>query len=798
MKVSYRWLQDYIDIPWSAQELANRLTMAGLEVESVERIAPDLSQVYVGEVLEVTPHPNAALNVCQICIGDKTLTIVCGAPNVRVGIKVPVAVEGATLPNNMQIGVANLRGVTSYGMACSEAELGLGDDDGGLMELSDETKAGQTLSAALGLDDLVLDVSIYANRPDCMSMLGIAREVAALLGQTIRYPELTLTELTKPTNELTSITVEDGTKCPRYSARVIENIHITASPLWMQQKLRAAGMRPINNVVDITNFVMLETGQPLHAFDYGKLAENRIVVRLARENEQFVTLDGVKRNLVSEMLMICDANQPVCIAGVMGGENSEVSNETQTILLEAASFAAINVRRTSRKLGIFSEAAARFEKGMDPEGTVYALNRAAWLLAKYAGGDIAAGVIDIRNGQAGTKRVQLRPTKVNQLLGTTIGEQEMKDILNSLELVVDNQVSPWQITIPSFRQDIELECDLIEEIARHWGFAKVPVTLPSGANAQGGQSRMQSLMDELRRSLVGGGLSEAINYTFVNPKGVTQIGLGDQEPYNLMIPLQNPLTEDHAVMRTTLLPSLLDSAQRNLSRQQDRINFFEVGSVYLPESLPLKEQPQEELRLGLLLFGARKQRHFSTQVEYYDFYDIKGYVETVLAHFSADFVHETGEFLPLHPGRQGQVRVGEQVVAHYGELHPDVQKAYKIPDRTYVAEIDLHALLAYPKKLPLFQQLPRFPAVERDIALILDQTVPVADVVDTLRDKGGVLLTKIGVFDVYAGKQVPEGKKSVAFSFVFQANQTLTDEEVAQQLELMYKGVQEKFNADIR
>ncbi len=799
MKVSYRWLQEFVEIPWSAQELADRLTMAGLEVESVESIAPALDQVVVGEIEEITVHPNAdSLNVCQICVGEERKTIVCGAPNVAVGMKVPVALEGVILPNGMQIKSVDLRGVKSYGMACSEVELAVGDDASGLMVLPSESPVGHSVSAALGLDDLVLDVSIYANRPDCMSMIGIAREVAALLGTRITYPNVNLVESNLPIEELASITVEAQEKCPRYSARLLQNIEIGPSPQWIQQKLRAAGMRPINNVVDITNFVMLETGQPLHAFDYDQLAEHRIVVRTALDGEELITLDGEKRSLTKDMLMICDANQSACIAGVMGGENSEVTESTTSILLESANFAAANIRRTSRRLGILSEAAARFEKGIDPHGTLLALNRAADLLHRYAAAQVAKGVLDVNHVTSHKQTVELSPKRVNQLLGTDIPEQEMISMLTSLELVIDDSSAPWQVTVPSFRQDIELECDLIEEVARLWGFDNVPVTLPSGLTSQGSTSVTQRRCDLLRTTLVGAGLSEAINYSFVHPKNIERVGLKDVERYSRQIPLQHPLTEDYSVMRTTLIPGLLDCASRNLSRQQQRVNLFELGAVYIPEKLPLQAQPREQRYLSLLLTGPRQKSHWDVKAENYDFYDLKGYVELVLSQFSGEFVWECGEFPVFHPNRQGQIRLGKQVVGGYGEIHPRVQKEYRIVERVYVAEIDLDTLLQFPKKTSLFMALPKFPAVDRDMALLLADDVQVADVVNTLQLAGGELLKKVEVFDVYQGAQVSQGMKSVAFSFIFQGNHTLTDEVVNQQMKLMYQSVQQKYKAEIR
>lgn len=799
MKISYRWLKDYVDFTWDAEELADKLTMVGLEVESVEDLAPEITEVYVGEILEIEPHPNAKLNICQISVGDKVLNIVCGAPNVRVGMKVPVAVEGAVLPNGTEIKATDLRGVMSYGMACSEVELGLGEDDSGLLELPDEVTVGTDLITALSLDDQVIDVSIYANRPDCMSVIGIAREVAALAGTKLKYPTVNVVESERQITDLTSVEVIDTKKCPRYSVRVIENITITDSPLWMQQKLRTAGMRPINNVVDITNFVMLETGQPLHAFDFDKLTENRIVVRTPKTEEKtFVTLDGVERDLTAEMTLICDEKEPVCIAGVMGGENSEVTSETKNILLESANFAAANIRRTSRAISVSSEAAARYEKGIDPSSTVIAVDRAAALLAEYANGSVACGIIDVDNSGAEEKNIKLRPQRVNQLLGTEIPELTMVEILEHLEFTIDQSHQPWLVTVPAFRRDLELETDLIEEIGRYWGFENIPTTLPGGSSAQGGESYSLTVRDQLRARLVGYGLSETMSYSFVSPNSLKLSKLSEVDEYANTIPLANALTEDLAVMRTTLMPSLLDCVTRNVNRQQSRVSLFEISSIFVAQELPLLNQPQEPLRISVALSGARQPQHWSIGEETYDIYDIKGVVEGILAEFSADYQWLVGDLPLFHPGRQGQVTIGDQVIAKYGEVHPDVQKSYRIPDLVYLAEIDLEALLAYPSLTPEFKPLPKFPASDRDMAILVAEDTPVAEIVTILQEAGGDILRTVEVFDVYQGKQIEAGKKSVAFAFVFQSDHTLTDEEINRQMDLMYQAVKDNYNAVIR
>ena len=626
-----------------------------------------------------------------------------------------------------------------------------------------------------------------------MSVLGIAREVAALTGQKLKYPCIELKEGNEDVNAFAQIEVIAQDKCPRYSARVIKNVEIKPSPLWLQKRLIAAGMRPINNVVDITNFVMLETGQPLHAFDYDDLVDHKIIVRTANQGEKLVTLDGVERELDPEMLMICDPQGPVCIAGVFGGKRSEVSHKTKTILLESATFSRVSIRRTSRSLGIFSEAAARFEKGLDIEGTIFALNRASELFVRYANGKVAKGIIDVRaENEKQDQKIYFRPEKVNELLGTKIEEKEMQDILERLEIEVDVQSKPWVVKVPSFRGDLELEHDVIEEIARHWGYERIPTTLPGGTTA-GGQTLELDICDEIRSRLVGAGLLEAITYSFIHRDRVAKLGIKGVE----QIELANPLSEDLTVMRTTLLPGLLDCLARNASRQQNRISIFELGAVFLPDSLPLKSLPKEERHLGIALMGARQELMWNIIQEDYDFYDIKDFLNwfypCLQLTSSSKGIHPV-----FHPERQAQVLLNGKVIAVLGETHPEIQRIYDLPKRSYLLELNIDALVERAKSEFKFNQLPRFPVVERDLALLVAQDELVGDIMLALKEEGGELLKNINVFDVYQGKQIPEGKKSVAFSFQFQADRTLTDDEVNRVVEMMHIRVKRDFNAEIR
>ena len=655
-----------------------------------------------------------------------------------------------------------------------------------------ELELGESLVEALGLDDMILDVSIYANRPDCMSMLGVAREVAAIAGTQIRCPAIDYVETDPHISELTSVQVENSKKCPRYTAKLLGNINIGPSPLWMQMRLRAAGMRPINNVVDITNYVMLELGQPLHAFDFHRLKENRIVVRTAGPGETIVTLDGETRALNSSMLVICDAEDPKCIAGVMGGEDSEVTEETTTILLESANFQGVSIRRTSRSLGLSSESAARFEKGIDPHGTVFASHRAAHLLESIVGAKVYSGMIDKSVVDDREPEIQLCPRRVNDLLGVKVPKDDMITILTSLGFGVEPSSEVLQVTVPSYRGDIEIEADLVEEIARIWGFDKIPTTFPRGETTIGGQGKSLELSDYVREVLVGAGLKESITYSFIRPDSNDRLlRSGDPE----MIKIQNPISEDWSAMRHSLLPGLLSTISINANRQQSRVALFEIGAVYLGE-VPLTTQPKEELRLGIALWGNRHEPNWANPDEKYDFFDVKGLLELLFR--GTSFQGSVGENASLHPGRQGQVTYEGEEIATFGEVHPAVLRNFRISDRAYVAEVRLDLLTKHYGRTVQFESLPKFPSVERDLAVVVNAQQPVGELMDVLQKEGGEILKSVRVFDVYQGKPIPAGQKSVAFSLRFQADRTLVEKEVNTVIEHLVTVLNTQFGAEIR
>ncbi|MGI6147861.1 MAG: phenylalanine--tRNA ligase subunit beta [Firmicutes bacterium] len=795
MLVSLNWLRDYVDIPWAPEELADRLTMAGLEVEGITYLNPGLDNVRVGRILHAAPHPNGEeLYVCNVDVGDgEALQIVCGAPNTAAGQIVAVALPGAVLPGGFTIESREIRGVVSHGMICSEKELGIGEDESGILVLPEEAEVGRDLAKALFLDDVVLDISIYANRPDCMSMLGIAREVAALTGGKLRYPDLDYAAIPARAADHLRVEVLDTKYCPRYTALMVQRVKVGQSPLWMHARLRAAGMRPINNVVDITNYVMLELGQPLHAFDYAKLAEGRIEVRLARSGERLVTLDGQERELSEEMLMICDGAGPVCIAGVMGGSNSEVTDATKTIVLESANFNPVSVRRTSKRLGIASESAARFEKGIDPTGTLTAAQRAAHLMAKYAEAEVLEGVLDVDAANRTPKVIPFQPARAYRLLGTEIPESEMEKIFSALDFTIHKGENAWFVTVPSHRRDIELEADLVEEVARIWGYDKIPTTVPFGVTMVGGQSRAEQLADKLRAKLVGFGIQEALTYSFISPDSNARLQV--DTPVEMMR-IANPISEELACMRTSLLPGLLTAVSTNSGRQQSRVALFEIGAVYLPESGDLLAQPREPRRLGIVLYGQRHDRNWAVPSAEYDFYDVKGILESLLV--GEDLVWTKGQSPTFHPFRQGEVSSGGRRAAVYGEIHPNVARNFRISGRVYAAEVDLEVLLEHDTGLASYREISRYPRIDRDLAILVDRERPAADILEAIKHQGGELLQEAAVFDVYQGKQVPEGKKSVAFSLQFQANRTLKEAEVNEIMERIIASLRERFGAEIR
>ena len=745
MNVTLNWLKNYINFEFSPSELADRLTMLGVEVESIKQLGAELEGVIVGSVTSIRPHPNAdKLVLCQVDTGGtEELQIVCGAPNVREEMLAPVATIGATLPVGLTIKRAKLRGETSEGMLCSEKELGLSEDAAGLMELPTDTHLGIPLSEALGLDDVVFELEITPNRPDCLSLIGVAREIRAETGNPLKLPTVDLKESSTNAGDLTSVTIDAPELCPRYTARVIQGVKVAESPAWLQQRLESVGIGVINNIVDITNFVLMEYGQPLHAFDYDKLTENRIVVRRATDIEQITTLDEVERELTPDMLVIADAEKPVALAGIMGGYDSEITETTCDVLLESAYFNPSSVRATAKALGISTEASYRFERGADPGVVLAALDRAAQLIAELAGGTVCEGTVDVYPGQQPLTEIQLRPERVNFVLGTTLEAVEMVQILNRLGFDVDTTGEVYQVTVPTFRSDITREIDLIEEIARVHGYDNIPTALPKGDIPVPAPDPKTEVRRRIKHFLLAAGMMEAVNYSFCDPNCFDKIRLNANDPLRNTLQLRNPLSPEMSVLRTTLLPGLLENAQANKNHQVSDIALFEISNVFIPEEGLEGEMPRskEFERIAGILTGnvirgtildrvipEPSGRLILSEVEQFlmnsdggeirfehlkeiigaldgsiiysnpyrppDFFDIKGVIEGMLeACDISDYTFEKTDESIFHPGYNAKVLLDDkqassnyylpQCLGIFGETHPEVLEKYNLSDKPH-------------------------------------------------------------------------------------------------------------------
>lgn len=805
MRFSVDWLKEYVKTERPPEELADQLTMLGAEVERVFPFSAPMPTLAAGRIESMSPHPNAKnLSLCLVNAGAEPIQVVCGAPNARAGVSAPFAPVGSTLPNGGAIRAANIRGETSYGMLCSEKELGISEDADGIMELQD-APPGTLLSEPLGMNDMILDVSITPNRPDCLSVVGIAREIAAKDRLPLIMPPAQLTETGDPVEKRAAVEIHDSDLCPRYAARVVLNVRVGPSPMWMQRRIRSAGMRPINNIVDATNFVLMELGHPLHAFDLDLLSENRIVVRRAREGETLLTLDGKERALNGGMLVIADADKPVALAGIMGGADSEVGGNTTDILLESAYFDPVNVRRTSKALGLQTEASYRFERGADPEAVPRALDRTAQLIADIAGGTVCKGAIDCHPKPAQPVRIRLRPERANALLGVEIPTDEMRGILTRLGFQVSGEET-LETVAPTFRPDIEREVDLIEEAARVYGYDKIPVTLPTGTAAP---KRNEERALRLR---VGGimrrrGLSEAVNMPWLPKDALDAVRLPDDDPRREQIALKNPMTTEMAVLRSTLLPSLLENIARNSRRQVNRARLYELQRVFLidksSDKRGEKEAARERWTLGGVLWGDDPNR-WTEPTRPLDFYDAKGVVETLFEDLGIDnWRLERGVHPGFHPGRSAQVFVNETAVGDLGEAHPDVMDAYDLPGRAYLFEIDMEALAPFAQEERQMTPLPQFPGAARDLAVVVDENIPAEAVLRAIHNPpqegaDGIVHTA-RLFDLYTGEGIGEGKKSLAFALFFQkSGGTLTDEEIEDAMERILQTLKQELNAERR
>jgi phenylalanyl-tRNA synthetase beta chain len=801
MIISLNWLKDYVDYSVSPEELADRLTMSGLEVESIEYTGKALENVVVAEILDMGPHPDAdKLSLCRVSDGANEYPIVCGASNMKAGDKVALATTGTVLPpgpkfpEGITIKKAKIRGQVSEGMLCAENELGLGTESDGIMILPPGAVPGTRLIDEIGVNDVLLEIAITPNRPDCLSVVGTAREVAAILSGKAGYPEPSISESGSPVGDYVSVEILSPAKCPRYTCRVITGVKIGPSPKWMKTRLESSGIRSINNVVDVTNYVLLELGQPLHAFDYGLVKGKKIIVRQAGEGEIIKTLDGVERKLTGDDLLICDAERAVALAGVMGGADTEVTEGTSNILLESAYFSPDTVRKTSRKTGLKSESSYRFERGVDPEGVVRALDRAAALIAELAGGKVAAGRIDENPIKIEPAVVSVTAKRVNAILGTNISEEEIISIQKRLGLELlssDNGVLTFKV--PTYRVDLTREIDIIEEMARLYGYNNIPVTLPAVAMKTELPQSVRTAQSKFKEIFTANGFYEAINYSFE-----------DEELLRLFspegaLPILNPISKDGAVMRTSLTAGLVKNVVLNLSRQESDVRIFETGKVYIPSSGD--KLPKEINKLAAAATG-RKQPELWDREEL-DFFDLKAILEKAFGALhlpSGAAFRAASEIEFLHPGKSAEIIIDSEAVGYVGELHPGLLERLELTKRVYVAEIDLDAAARLTAgKKGEFKPLPKFPSVRRDIALVVDEGVTAGSIIDEIKSLGSGLIEDARIFDVFTGGSVQTGKKSVAVSLHLRAaDKTLTEDEINKIQDKALKKLRLALGAELR
>ncbi|MDP4143907.1 MAG: phenylalanine--tRNA ligase subunit beta [Bacillota bacterium] len=792
MKVPYKWLKDYVNVNVSPNELGDALTLSGSKVEEIITSGDEIQNVVTGKILKIEQHPDAEkLVICQVEVGEKEpVQIVTGANNMKEQDIVPVALHGSSLPGGLKIKKGKLRGIVSNGMMCSEEELGIATEEQvhGLMILPADTPIGKDIKEVLGLDNSVIDFEITSNRPDCLSVVGIARETAATLDLKYTMPDLNFNAKCKDNIE-DNLKVEIKDKlCKRYMARGVKNIKIQDSPAWMQERLIQAGVRPINNIVDITNFVMLELGQPMHAFDVREITSNTIAVERAKDGEKFTTLDGVERELNSQILNIKDGDRTVGIAGIMGGLNSEVKEDTTGIIFECANFDGTNIRISSKNLGLRTEASGRFEKDLDPNLIETAMDRACNLVEELGAGEIMEGTIDVYPEKLEPHTLDVDYNWVNSFLGLNVSKEEMKACLDRLDLKTEINEDILHIFVPTFRCDVNIKEDVAEEVARIYGYNNVPSTLIKVSSVRTGKHKNQYLNDLVIEALLSSGLNESISYSFVSPKIFDKILLSEDSSLRNAIAIKNPLGEDFSIMRTTSIHSMMESLARNYSRNNSAARLFEIGKVYIPNE-DANKIPEERNIVTIGMYGDC------------DYLDLKGVVENILGVLginNATFARES-ENPTFHPGKTAAVSIKKQYMGIVGEIHPDVNDNYGMDERCYIAEINLDILFANANLERKYKALPKFPAVDRDIALLVKDEVLVQQIEDIIRKQGGSILEDVKLFDVYKGKQIPDGMKSVAYSILYRAeDRTLTDKEVTKVHDKILRALEFQLGAQLR
>ena len=797
MNTSLSWIKAYVpDLDVTAQEYADAMTLSGTKVEGYEELDADLDKIVIGQIEKIEKHPNAdKLVVCQVNLGKETTQIVTGAPNVFEGAKVPVVLDGGRVagghdgsktPGGIKIKKGKLRGVESNGMMCSIEELGSTRDmypeapEEGIYIFPEDAQVGENAVKALGLDDVVVEYEVTSNRVDCFSVVGIAREAAATFDKTFVPPVVTETGNDEDVNDYVKVSVENTDLCPRYCARVVKNIKIGPSPKWMQRRLASVGIRPINNLVDITNYVMEEYGQPMHAYDLETIAGHQIVVKTAQDGETFTTLDGQERKVDKDVLMICDGEKAIGIAGIMGGENSMITDDVKTMLFEAACFDGVNIRKSSKRVGLRTDASGKFEKGLDPNNAKAAIDRACQLVEELGAGEVVGGIVDVYGKEKHPVRVPFDPDKINAMLGTDISEEEMLGYFKKIDLGYDPETK--EVIAPTFRQDLFRLADIAEEVARFYGYDNIPTTLPNGEATTGKLSFKLRIEQAARDIAEFCGFSQGMCYSFESPKVFDKLLLPKDSPLRRTVEIMNPLGEDYSIMRTTSLNGMLTSLATNYNRRNKDVRLYELGNIYLPKSLPLTGLPEERMQFTLGMYGKG------------DFFSMKGVVEEF---FEKIGMKDRETYDPnagkpyLHPGRQANILYDGKVVGYLGELHPEVADIYGIGERAYVAVIDMPQIMEYATFDRKYDGIAKYPAVTRDISMVVPKHILAGQIEEVISAKGGQYLESYALFDLYEGAQIREGFKSVAYSTVFRAkDKTLSDAEVTEAMDRILKALE--------